>query len=104
MRDCRLQGIKTIIERQERVPAEGDDDGLLFDRQYGGLRVLGTGRQINNRAALLPLCNGLWIDPVASSQGPQALSTMLYRSTDRPGEKSAPSKPGIKHLGLSRQR
>jgi hypothetical protein len=55
--------------------------------------------------------------PVAPSQGPQALLTMLYRSTDRrcrrgaamknlansasrhAGEKSAPSKPGIKHLG-----
>jgi len=60
---------------------------------------------------------GLRIDPVASSQGPQALLTMLYRSTDRrcrrgaakkslahsafrhAGEKNAPSKPGIKHLG-----
>jgi hypothetical protein len=54
---------------------------------------------------------------MAPSQGPQALLTMLYRSTDRrcrrgaamknlahsasrhADEKSAPSKPGIKHLG-----
>jgi hypothetical protein len=59
---------------------------------------------------------GLCVDPVAPSQGPQALLTMLYRSTDRrcrrgaamknlahsasrhAGEKSEPSKPGIKPL------
>ena len=48
MRDLRLQGIETIIERQERVAAEGDDHRLLSDRQHGGLPVLRTGRQIGN--------------------------------------------------------
>ena len=33
--------------------------------------------------ALPPLGHGLLIDPVAASQSPQALLTMLYRSTDR---------------------
>src|SRR6202051_3230170 len=117
MRDRGLQGIKTIIERQERVPTEGDNRRLLFNRQHGGLWTLGTSWQIGDRTAFLPLGNGLRIDPVASSEGPQALLTMLYRSTDRrgrrgaamknlahsasrhAGEKSAPSKPGIKHLG-----
>src|SRR5579864_6102487 len=117
MRDRRLQGIKTIIERQERVPAESDDYRLLLKRQHRRLRMLRTGRQIGDRTALLPLGDGLRIDPVASSQGPQALLTMLYRSTDRrrrrgaamknlahsasrhAGENNAPSKPGIKHLG-----
>jgi hypothetical protein len=32
MRDRRLQGIEAIVERQERVTAEGDEDRLLLDR------------------------------------------------------------------------
>jgi hypothetical protein len=69
--------------------------------------------------ALLPLRDGLLVDPVVLRQNPQALLTMLYRSTDRlcrsgaavknlahsaslhANEKTAPSKPGIKHLGAS---
>jgi hypothetical protein len=31
-----LQGVQTVIERQERVLAKRDDDGLLLHRQYGG--------------------------------------------------------------------
>src|SRR5262249_60486303 len=59
---------------------------------------------------------GLWIDAVALGQGPQALLTTLYRSTDclcrrgaamknlaqsaspHAGENNAPSKLGTKHL------
>jgi hypothetical protein len=69
-----------------------------------------------DRGPLLPFGNGLLVDPVAFSQHPQALLTMLYRSTDRlcrrgapmknlahsasfdSEDKDAPSKPGIKHL------
>ena len=64
----------------------------------------------------LPLGHGLLVDPVALGQRPQALFTMLYRSTNRlwrcgapvqtlahsasfhSREKTAPSKSGIKHL------
>src|SRR5258707_12462490 len=64
-----------------------------------------------------PLRDGLLVDAVALSQRPQALLTMLYRSTDRLSragapmknlshsasfdsrDKDAPSKSGIKHLG-----
>jgi hypothetical protein len=35
MRDGRLQGVKAIVERQQRMPAEGDDHGLLLDGQDG---------------------------------------------------------------------
>ncbi len=67
-------------------------------------------------AALLPLGDGLGIDTVALGKRPQALLTMLYRSTDRlcrcgaavknlshrasfhSLENNAPSNPGIKHL------
>ena len=33
MRDCGLQGVKAIIERQQRVLSECNDDGLLFHRE-----------------------------------------------------------------------
>jgi hypothetical protein len=33
VRDRRLQGIEAIVQRQERMLAEGDDDGLVLDAQ-----------------------------------------------------------------------
>src|SRR6266481_1282934 len=42
-----------------------------------------TGWQIGHRAPLPPLGHRLGIDPMPTRQGPQALLTMLYRSTDR---------------------
>src|ERR1700680_4285509 len=116
MRDRRLQGIKTIVERQQRGPPEGNCARLPPDRQHRGLRLARAGRQIGDRTALLPLGDGLRVDAVAPGQSPQARLTMLYRSTDRlcrrgaamknlahsaslhAGENGAPSKPGIKHL------
>ena len=65
VRDRRLQGIETIVQRQQRVPAKRDDDGLLSGRQHGRLRVLRTCRQIGDRGPLAPLGHGLLIDPVA---------------------------------------
>src|SRR5271170_5984614 len=118
MRDRRLQRIEAIIERQQGVPAEGDDNRLFPNRQHRGGGLSRTSRQISDSAALLPLGHGLRVDPVAPRKGPQALLTTLYRSTDRlcrggaavenlahsaslhAGENGAPSKPGIKHLGL----
>jgi hypothetical protein len=110
-----LQGIKTVVERQECVLAEGDDDRLVLDRKHCRLRVLRSGLQISDGAALFPLGDGLGIDAVPPGKAPQALLTMLYRSTERlcrcgaavknlshsaslkfPG-KGAPSNPGIKH-------
>src|SRR3984957_14248181 len=73
-------------------------------------------RQIGDRSPTLPLGGGLLIDPEALGQRPQALLTMLYRSTDRLSgrgapvqnlahsasfeslDKDAPSKAGTKHL------
>jgi hypothetical protein len=34
MRNRRLQGVKTIVERQERVLSEGDHDGFFFHSQH----------------------------------------------------------------------
>lgn len=33
MRDGGLQGIEAIVERQQRVLAKGDDDGLVLERE-----------------------------------------------------------------------
>jgi hypothetical protein len=55
VRDRHLQGIETVIERQQRVPAKSDDDGLVLDRQGGGFWRFGAGRRIGDGAALLPL-------------------------------------------------
>ena len=35
MRDGGLQGIEAVIERQQSMPSEGNDDGLLFNGQDG---------------------------------------------------------------------
>src|SRR5215831_15765823 len=100
------------------MPAECHDDRLVLDRQNRRSWLSGAGRQVGNRATLPPLRHRLRVDAVAPAKDPQALLTMLYRSTDclcRGGaavqnltpsaslhsrEKSAPSKPGIKHLDI----
>jgi hypothetical protein len=65
MRDCRLESIKAVIviQRQQRMLAKGDDDGLLLKRQTGGFWLSRAGRKIGHRTALLPFCDGLRIDP-----------------------------------------
>ena len=83
MRDRCLERIEAVVERQQRVLAESDDDGFFLDRQHRGLRVLRAGRQISGGGSPLPFGDRLLVDPVARSQRPQALLTMLYRSTDR---------------------
>ena len=99
------------------MPAKGDDDRLVLDGEHRRSWRPGTRRQIGRRGPILPLGDRLLVDPVPPGQHPQALLTMLYRSTDRRSragasveylahsasfhstEKIAPSKPGTKHLG-----
>jgi len=90
MRNGGLQGVEAIIQRQQRVLAERDDERLVLDAQYRRENILGTCRQILRRRALLPLGDGLLVDAVALGQDPQALLTMLYRSTDRRCRAGAP--------------
>src|SRR5215212_3514608 len=116
VRDRGLEGIEAVIQRQQRVPPKGDNDGLLLDREHGRARLLGASALVLDRGALLPLCDGLRVEAVAPGQHPQALLTMLDRATHRrcragapmknlahsaslhSGEKNAPSNPGTKHL------
>ena len=82
MRDGRLQGIQTIDERQQCMPAECDDDRLFLDRQNRGPRLFRAGRKIGRPTNDFATWHGLLVDPVAIGQSPQALLTILYRSTD----------------------
>jgi hypothetical protein len=117
VREGGLQHVAAVIERQERVPPKSNEDRLFLEREHRGARLLGAGALVLDRGPLLPLCDRLRVDAVALGQHPQALLTMLYRSTDRrrragapmenlahsasfqSGEKSAPSNPGTKHFG-----
>src|SRR3954466_2030855 len=85
MRDCRLECVQAIIERQKRMPAEANDDRPFLDRQHRRSRVLWSRPSVHDRAARLPLAHRLLIDAVTSGERSQALFTMLYRSTDREG-------------------
>src|SRR4051812_20503959 len=96
---------------------ERDDARLLLGREHRGPHLFRPGGPVGHRVTLPPLGYRLRVDAVALGQGPQALLTLLDRSTDRlccagapmqnlahsasfpSGEKNAPSKPGIKHLG-----
>ncbi|ESX20348.1 hypothetical protein X747_29040 [Mesorhizobium sp. LNJC384A00] len=82
IRNHGVQRAEAIIKRQQRVPAEGDNDNLFLDRRNRRSRLSGAGGQIGGRGPLLPFGDGLLIDPVLLGQRLQALLTMLYRSTD----------------------
>src|SRR3954468_15403061 len=90
MRDGGLQGIETVIQRQQGVPPESDDHGLLLDRQDRRSRLLRSGPEVRDGAARLPLADGLLVYAVTLGEGSQALLTMLYRSTDRLVSPGAP--------------
>ena len=82
VRDGRPQRIETIVERQQRMPAEGDYDRLFLDRQNCGPRLFRAGREISDRRAAAPLANGLQVDPVTPGQRPQAL-LMVWTASPR---------------------
>jgi hypothetical protein len=63
VRDGRLQSVKAIIERQQRMPSKGDDHGLLLDGQDGRSGLLRSCWEIGSRGAPPPLGDGLRVDP-----------------------------------------
>ena len=69
MRNGGLQRIKTIVERQKRMLAEGDDDGLFLERQDCRARSCRPHRNVMDEAPLPPLRDRLGVQAVA----PQAL-------------------------------
>src|SRR5258708_25237446 len=115
-RDRGLQGVEAVVQRQERVLAKRDDDGLLLHRQNRRPRHGWPSPAIRGRVAPPPLSDSLLVDAMPPRQRPQTLLTMLYRSTDRlcrcgapvqylshsasfhSLEKYAPPNAGTKHL------
>jgi hypothetical protein len=66
MRDRCLQGVEAVVERQQRVPAKGNDDGFVLNRENGRSRLSRPGWQIGDRASPLPLGDGFLIDAVSA--------------------------------------
>jgi hypothetical protein len=117
-RNRRLQGIKAIVERQQGMPAEGDNDRFLLDGKRGGLCLAWSSPQIGDRSGLAPLGDGLGVHPMTAGKVRQARLTMLDYATNcfsRGGtpvenlansasfhscEKTALSKPGSNILTL----
>lgn len=64
MRDRCLQCVETVIQRQQRVLAEGDDHRLLRGREHGRAHGLGAHWRIVDKGAFTPLGDGLLIKTV----------------------------------------
>ena len=79
-----------MIERQQRMLAEGDDDHLFLDAQYFRMHVSLTGGQVFDGRAFLPLRRGLLVAHVAIGENAQALLTILLRSIDQRCRASGP--------------
>jgi hypothetical protein len=97
VRNRGLQRVEAIVERQQRVPSEGDDDRFLLDRQDRRFDVLRAGWEVAEGGTLLPFGDRPGVDAMVLGQHPQALLTMLYRSTDCRYCADAP----VKNLSLS---
>ena len=50
MRDRRLERVEAVVQRQERVAAEGDAGRFLLDRQRGGAWLPRPHRQVGRSA------------------------------------------------------
>jgi len=81
--DGGLQRVEAVIERQQRMAAEGDDHRLLLDGEHSRVNGLRPHARIADARPLAPLLDGRRADPVTPGERPYALFTPLYRSTDR---------------------
>ena len=68
VRDRGLQGIEAIIQRQQRVPSEGDDCRLFFLGLNRRSRFLRPGLGILDRHPLAPLSDRLGVDAQLPAQ------------------------------------
>lgn len=90
VRDRGLQGVEAIVERQERMPSEGDDSRLLGLGQNRRARFRRTGLHILYRRALAPLRNRLRIDPQLPAQLRERSLRSLYCCSDSVRGRGAP--------------
>jgi hypothetical protein len=92
VRDRGLQGVEAVVQRQERVLAKRDEDGLLLHRQNRRPRHGWPSPAIRGRVVPPPLSDSLRVDAMPRGPRSQTLLTMLYRSTDRLCRCGAPVK------------
>jgi hypothetical protein len=85
----RLQGIQTVIQRQQCRLAKRDNQRFLLQRQGGGTRLLRAHRRIMHMRPFLPLGDRLGIEMIAFRKFGYALLTMLDRATQRRGRAGA---------------
>lgn len=115
--DGGLQRIKTVIQRQERVPSKRDDHRFLRLGQNRQAWLRRSGRHILDRRTLALLRNGLGIyaqfpaqvrerslrSLYCCSDGVRGRGASVTNLSDRASfhsiERIAPSNRGIKHLG-----
>ena len=83
MRDRRLQSVKTVIERQQGVPSEGDDHGLFFLAENGRAWLCRPRLSILDRLPLAPLGESLDVDAQFPAQRRGRSLRSLYESSDR---------------------
>jgi hypothetical protein len=75
MRDGRLQAVEAVVQRQERVPAEGDDGRLLLRRQDGRANLFRAHAGVARALPTAPFLHGRRADAVALGRRPHALFT-----------------------------
>jgi hypothetical protein len=68
LRDGGLQGVETVVEREQGVFAKGHRDRLLFGRQRGGTTLLWSHRSVLDKGTLPPLLDRLGVEVVALSE------------------------------------
>jgi len=64
LRKSRLESIETIVKGQERVFAEGDDDGFFLEGEGGGTAFLRSHGSVFDKGSSPPLLNRFGVDPV----------------------------------------
>jgi hypothetical protein len=75
VRDGGLEPVEAVVERQERVAAEGDDNRFLLGCEHSRANFLGPHRRVGRGGALAPFLHCGGADPEALGQRPHALLT-----------------------------
>jgi len=83
MRDAWLQGIETVIERQQRVAPKSDNHGVLLDAENRRMRFLRSHPHVLNRLTLAPLGDGLDVDARLPARRRVRSARSLYCCPDR---------------------
>src|SRR6516165_3204193 len=78
MGNRRLKRVEAVVERQKRMPAEGDDHRLFLDSQNRRSGALRARRKIGDGRPLLPLGDRLGVDPVPLGKRPQAVLCVKF--------------------------